>query len=117
MKPKPEKTMSKINPAWVTTTVRALAIKSEFDERLVGMPGSPDKSVRPILADALQDAGCDDEQLLADLRSGKNLGRLEVTLHDLAYTPIEELEHENLTTIADAKILDKDVNPVTMGRV
>jgi hypothetical protein len=85
----------KINPAWVTPAVRSLAVRSEYDARLVDnhTPGTvADRTVRPILADALQDAGCDDGELLADLRSGKNIGRLEVALHDLAYTPMGDLE-------------------------
>jgi len=44
-----------VEPAWLTSTVRALAHqihhRGEFD-------------LLPVLGDALQDAGCDDEQVL-----------------------------------------------------
>lgn len=48
-----------IDPAWLTSTVAALAT-SVYDERAFDR--------LPILADALQDAGCDDEHVLAHLR-------------------------------------------------
>lgn len=52
--------MLAINPRWLTTNVLDLAAAVR-DER--------DVSRLPILADALMDAGCDDEPLLAYLRS------------------------------------------------
>jgi hypothetical protein len=48
-----------IDPAWLTSDVVALA-GSIFDER--------DFAAMPILADALRDAGCEDEDLLAHCR-------------------------------------------------
>jgi hypothetical protein len=54
--------MSSINPRWLTSTVvdlaSAIAAERAFD-RL------------PILADALMDAGCDNEQMLAACRAGQ----------------------------------------------
>jgi hypothetical protein len=47
------------NPAWRTSTVVALA---------KGMYGSRDFSAMPILADALQDAGCDSDDILDHCR-------------------------------------------------
>ena len=49
-----------LGPAWLTSTVTALA-KQMYDTR--------DFSAMPILADALQDAGCEDEQVLSHCRS------------------------------------------------
>lgn len=48
-------------PAWRTDTVVALCRAMRQEQ---------DWSALPILADALQDAGCDDERLLALLRAG-----------------------------------------------
>ena len=48
-----------VNPEWRTDTVTALARQ---------MYASEDFSAMPILADALQDAGCDDEAVLAHCR-------------------------------------------------
>jgi hypothetical protein len=48
-----------LNPAWLTSTVLALA-QQMYDSR--------DFSAMPILADALQDAGCDDEEVLNHCR-------------------------------------------------
>jgi hypothetical protein len=48
-----------INPAWLTSTVLALA-RQMYDSR--------DFSAMPILADALQDAGCDNEDILKHCR-------------------------------------------------
>jgi hypothetical protein len=50
-----------VEPAWLTSTVLALARRAD-ETREFG--------VLPILADALQDAGCDDEGLLAHCRAG-----------------------------------------------
>ncbi|MCE9563335.1 MAG: hypothetical protein K8U57_14940 [Planctomycetes bacterium] len=47
------------DPAWLTSTVIALA---------TGMYESRDFAAMPILADALQDAGCDIESLLGHCR-------------------------------------------------
>jgi hypothetical protein len=49
-------------PEWFTSTVRDLATHI-YDAR--------DFGAMPILADALQDAGCDDEQVLAHCRASK----------------------------------------------
>jgi hypothetical protein len=49
-----------IDPAWLTSTVLALA-RQMYDSR--------DFSAMPILADALQDAGCDSADLLDHCRS------------------------------------------------
>jgi hypothetical protein len=48
-----------INPSWLTSTVLALAHQM-YDSR--------DFSPMPILADALQDAGCDNEEVLKHCR-------------------------------------------------
>ena len=48
-----------VDPAWLTSTVVALA-RSIYDERAFDR--------LPILADALQDAGCDSDDVLAHLR-------------------------------------------------
>jgi hypothetical protein len=48
-----------LNPAWLTSTVLALAQQ---------MYESRDFSPMPILADALQDAGCDNEDILNHCR-------------------------------------------------
>lgn len=52
-----------LEPAWLTSTVLGLA-REVYDSR--------DASVIPILADALQDAGCEDEPLLSHCRSECN---------------------------------------------
>jgi hypothetical protein len=49
-------------PEWFTSTVRDLAAHI-YDAR--------DFAAMPILADALQDAGCDDEQVLNHCRASK----------------------------------------------
>jgi hypothetical protein len=51
------------NPQWITSTVLALAQQ---------MDDSGDYSAVPILADALQDAGCEDETLLSGCRTHGN---------------------------------------------
>jgi hypothetical protein len=48
-----------LNPSWLTSTVTTLA-QQMYDSR--------DFSAMPILADALQDAGCDNEQILNHCR-------------------------------------------------
>jgi hypothetical protein len=48
-----------LNPSWLTSTVTTLAQQ---------MYDSSDFSAMPILADALQDAGCDNEQILNHCR-------------------------------------------------
>jgi hypothetical protein len=48
-----------LDPAWLTSTVVQLA-RGVYDDRAFDR--------LPILADALQDAGCDDEQVLTHLR-------------------------------------------------
>ncbi|MCE9568264.1 MAG: hypothetical protein K8U57_40205 [Planctomycetes bacterium] len=48
------------DPAWLTSTVVAIA---------QGMYESRDFSAMPILADALQDAGCEDDDVLKHSRS------------------------------------------------
>jgi hypothetical protein len=49
------------SPEWTTSTVVSLA----------EVVWAGDYSALPILADALQDAGCDNEEMLARLRSEK----------------------------------------------
>lgn len=51
------------DPAWRTSTAVALA-RAMYESR--------DFAAMPILADALQDAGCEDKQLLAHCRSTKH---------------------------------------------
>src|SRR5580700_456177 len=48
-----------LDPSWLTSTVLALA-QQMYDSR--------DFSPMPILADALQDAGCDNEEILIHCR-------------------------------------------------
>lgn len=50
----------RLDPRWLTSTVRELAR---------GMDATGDFSLTPILADALQDAGCDDPVVLARCRA------------------------------------------------
>jgi hypothetical protein len=50
------------NPDWFTSTVRDLASHISAAQEFSSMP---------ILADALQDAGCDDEQILTHCRANK----------------------------------------------
>jgi hypothetical protein len=52
------------NPSWLTSTVIALA-RQMYDSR--------DFSAMPILADALQDAGCDDAAILDHCRDAKGV--------------------------------------------
>jgi hypothetical protein len=52
-----------LNPAWLTSTVTTLA-EQMYDRR--------DFSPMPILADALQDAGCDSDDILNHCR-GENV--------------------------------------------
>jgi hypothetical protein len=59
----PPRYQPKRNPQWITSTVLALARQ---------MDDSGDFSAVPILADALQDAGCDDETLLGCCRTAGN---------------------------------------------
>jgi hypothetical protein len=56
--------MRSINPAWLTADVLSLA-KSIYDARAFGG--------MPILADALQEAGCDDERILSHCRDPKQI--------------------------------------------
>jgi hypothetical protein len=49
-------------PEWLTSTARELAAHI-YDAR--------DFAAMPVLADALQDAGCDDEQVLTHCRANK----------------------------------------------
>ncbi|MCE9561749.1 MAG: hypothetical protein K8U57_06800 [Planctomycetes bacterium] len=51
-------------PAWLTSDVVALA---------QGIYANRDFSAMPILADALQDAGCDSEDMLAHCRDEKQV--------------------------------------------
>jgi hypothetical protein len=55
-----------INPAWLTPTVESLA-QAAYDERLLPA-GELDRDRLAILADALEDAGCDDDTILNHLR-------------------------------------------------
>jgi hypothetical protein len=52
---------ARISPEHLTSAVLALAARYE---------GTADRGILPLLADALDDAGCDDAALLADLRAG-----------------------------------------------
>ncbi|MCE9562013.1 MAG: hypothetical protein K8U57_08155 [Planctomycetes bacterium] len=63
MSPPPEYTLQ-FDPSWLTSTVVALA--RQMDE-------SGDFSIVPILADALQDAGCNDDALLQCCRVPGNV--------------------------------------------
>jgi hypothetical protein len=54
-----------IDPAWRTTTVLALAT-SAYE--------SGDYATMPILADALQEAGCEDPEVLGHCRDAKYHG-------------------------------------------
>lgn len=63
-----------VEPEWLTSTVVALARRADEGQEF---------GVLPILADALQDAGCDDEELLAHLRGGPHVlgcGALDLVL-------------------------------------
>ena len=55
-----------LDPAWRTLTVTALATAA-YDNRILPA-GTLDPDGLSVLADALEDAGCTDEQLLAHLR-------------------------------------------------
>jgi len=55
-----------LDPAWRTPTVTALATAAYEDRHLPA--GTLDPNRLAVLADALEDAGCTDEQLLAHLR-------------------------------------------------
>ena len=55
-----------LDPAWRTPTVTALATAAYEDRHLPA--GTLDTQRLAVLADALEDAGCTDEQLLAHLR-------------------------------------------------
>lgn len=54
----------RIDPRWVTRTVADLAIRIYSEESFVSRGGPA-----PILADALMDAGCDNEKITDALRS------------------------------------------------
>ena len=53
--------ITKIDPRWLTSNVVDLAGAIYIEENF---------SIMPILADALMDAGCDDEDIIANCRSG-----------------------------------------------
>ena len=61
-----------INPAWLTPTVLALA-QAAYDNR--NLPsGTLDNERLAVLADALEDAGCDNADILKHLRqSGEHV--------------------------------------------
>jgi hypothetical protein len=92
--------MSTINPAWLTDTVRILAARCVGSgEKQIWVDGgwqanpdyvAPDQSVRPILADALQDADCDDSDLLDGLRGAWRMGCWHdgpSLIREIAYLP------------------------------
>ena len=56
----------KIEPGWVTPAVAGLA-RAAYDERLLPS-GDLDPDRLAVLADALEDAGCSDDELLGHLR-------------------------------------------------
>jgi hypothetical protein len=56
----------KLDTAWRTPTVLALAERA-YEERELPS-GSLDASLLAVLADALEDAGCDNEEMLSHLR-------------------------------------------------
>ena len=59
--------LASINPIWLTPTVSSLA-QSAYDERI--MPsGELDPERLAVLSDALEEAGCDNEDILNHLRS------------------------------------------------
>lgn len=98
---------AKLNPAWITDTVRQLAVRAYGKGQPTRWSGAnhepnPDHvpaeyGVLPILADALQDAGCDNEPLLADMRADLSAWRWAgysdraVALKQLAETPVADL--------------------------
>jgi len=55
-----------LDPSWRTPTVTALAAAA-YEDRVLPV-GTLDNDRLAVLADALEDAGCNDEQLLAHLR-------------------------------------------------
>jgi hypothetical protein len=59
----PPRYRPRLNSSWVSSTVFSLARQ---------MDGSGDYSIVPILADALQDAGCTDEAILSSCRCAGN---------------------------------------------
>jgi hypothetical protein len=62
------------NPLWLTPTVLSLA-QSAYDERI--MPsGELEPECLAVLSDALEEAGCDDEEILSHLRSAACTGML-----------------------------------------
>lgn len=67
----------KINPKWRTDTVVGICVQ---------MRELQDFSAMPILADALQDADCDNETLLSDLRMGPTDYITDATLISLILT-------------------------------
>ena len=56
-----------VDPAWLTSTVTALAAAA-YEERALPS-GELDRARLSVLADALEDAGCSDAELLGHLRS------------------------------------------------
>jgi hypothetical protein len=57
-----------ISPAWLTATVLSLA-QAAYDDRTLPA-GTLDNTLVAILADALEEAGCQDQDLLVHCRSG-----------------------------------------------
>lgn len=64
----------KFNKNWKTSNTKSLA-KSIYDDK--------NYSLMPILADALQDAGCDCDEVLTRLREGKDFGNSDWVLWNL----------------------------------
>jgi hypothetical protein len=56
-----------VHAAWRTPPVRALAERAYVERQLPA--GTLDAALLRVLADALEEAGCDNEEVLAHLRS------------------------------------------------
>lgn len=92
-----------INAEWMTDTAKGL-IKSIYDQPIRGR----DHTVAAILADALQDAGCDNEKLLATLRLPISNGLLyrPVHLNDQHFR-VEEINLEqDIDVLRVARVLE-----------
>ena len=63
----PHRPLPALEPRWLTRDVRALA-KAAYEERALPA-GTLGRARLALLADALEDAGCDDADILAHLRS------------------------------------------------
>jgi hypothetical protein len=88
-------------PAWRTTDVVTLARLARGGET----------DVLPILADALQDAGCDDERILDHCRDREGLpGRGPAKREERSVPPFREVPHTYQCWVPDL-ILDAEADP------